>query len=109
MFFFFFNDTATTEIYTLSLHDALPISHQLRAEHRLVEVQLAVQLGDRGRLGLDRDDRVDALDLLLDLVGEPATAPDLGLDGATGPGDDGQEPVEGRRDGALLEDRKSVV
>src|SRR2546427_6039414 len=26
IFFFFFNDTATTEIYTLSLHDALPIS-----------------------------------------------------------------------------------
>src|SRR3712207_7711183 len=26
--FFFFNDTATTEIYTLSLHDALPISHR---------------------------------------------------------------------------------
>src|SRR3712207_8719598 len=32
-FFFFFNDTATTEIYTLSLHDALPIS--------LVELGLA--------------------------------------------------------------------
>src|SRR2546430_8686465 len=29
MFFFFFNDTATTEIYTLSLHDALPISYQI--------------------------------------------------------------------------------
>src|SRR3712207_8756255 len=29
---FFFNDTATTEIYTLSLHDALPIS-RLRAHH----------------------------------------------------------------------------
>src|SRR3712207_7202900 len=28
MLFFFFNDTATTEIYTLSLHDALPISQQ---------------------------------------------------------------------------------
>src|SRR3712207_7824372 len=28
---FFFNDTATTEIYTLSLHDALPISRALRA------------------------------------------------------------------------------
>src|SRR3712207_7042543 len=28
--FFFFNDTATTEIYTLSLHDALPISVQTR-------------------------------------------------------------------------------
>src|SRR3712207_9339874 len=27
---FFFNDTATTEIYTLSLHDALPISVRLR-------------------------------------------------------------------------------
>src|SRR3712207_5174684 len=103
MFFFFFNDTATTEIYTLSLHDALPISHQLRAEHRLVEVQLAVQLGHGSGLGLDRDDRVDALDLLLDLVGETATAPDLGLDGATGLGDDGEEPVEGRRYGALLE------
>src|SRR2546422_5948327 len=32
-FFFFFNDTATTEIYTLSLHDALPISSRAsRAE-----------------------------------------------------------------------------
>src|SRR5260221_8115467 len=30
-FFFFFNDTATTEIYTLSLHDALPISLRRRA------------------------------------------------------------------------------
>src|SRR5256885_17038365 len=29
--FFFFNDTATTEIYTLSLHDALPISAALAA------------------------------------------------------------------------------
>src|SRR5260221_13342588 len=29
-FFFFFNDTATTEIYTLSLHDALPISRLVR-------------------------------------------------------------------------------
>src|SRR2546429_6453501 len=29
-YFFFFNDTATTEIYTLSLHDALPISGRPR-------------------------------------------------------------------------------
>src|SRR2546427_2523919 len=29
LFFFFFNDTATTEIYTLSLHDALPISKRM--------------------------------------------------------------------------------
>src|SRR5437762_4808797 len=36
LFFFFFNDTATTEIYTLSLHDALPIWHlrHRRAEQR---------------------------------------------------------------------------
>ena len=31
---FFFNDTATTEIYTLSLHDALPICTADRLEHR---------------------------------------------------------------------------
>src|SRR5437016_10548100 len=30
-FLFFFNDTATTEIYTLSLHDALPISFEGRS------------------------------------------------------------------------------
>src|SRR2546430_6797588 len=40
--FFFFNDTATTEIYTLSLHDALPISLQL-ADHRGVVVILEVE------------------------------------------------------------------
>src|SRR2546430_8268453 len=40
-FFFFFNDTATTEIYTLSLHDALPISNRrrLRRRHRRRLVQ----------------------------------------------------------------------
>src|SRR5205809_5681687 len=36
--FFFFNDTATTEIYTLSLHDALPISHVSEEEPRVREV-----------------------------------------------------------------------
>ena len=37
---FFFNDTATTEIYTLSLHDALPISEEALAicdEYGLLE------------------------------------------------------------------------
>src|ERR1041384_1819499 len=32
LFFFLFNDTATTEIYTLSLHDALPISRAVNLE-----------------------------------------------------------------------------
>src|SRR3712207_8926162 len=34
--FFFFNDTATTEIYTLSLHDALPISRTSRSQSQYV-------------------------------------------------------------------------
>src|SRR5438552_5265369 len=34
LLFFFFNDTATTEIYTLSLHDALPISSTARRTPR---------------------------------------------------------------------------
>src|SRR2546423_8554397 len=35
--FFFFNDTATTEIYTLSLHDALPISRAgVEHEHAVI-------------------------------------------------------------------------
>src|SRR5690242_21214430 len=34
--FFFFNDTATTEIYTLSLHDALPISSAFRTAAKRV-------------------------------------------------------------------------
>src|SRR5256885_11768195 len=39
LFFFFFNDTATTEIYTLSLHDALPIFCQALAVLRRVGMQ----------------------------------------------------------------------
>src|SRR2546426_11896990 len=34
VYFFFFNDTATTEIYTLSLHDALPISMAMSRQAR---------------------------------------------------------------------------
>src|SRR2546430_7627426 len=32
--FFFFNDTATTEIYTLSLHDALPICNRIQDQRQ---------------------------------------------------------------------------
>src|SRR2546427_3529684 len=46
--FFFFNDTATTEIYTLSLHDALPISHGR-----------AGQGGDRVRLSVCGEENHD--------------------------------------------------
>src|SRR2546426_2380107 len=44
-FFFFFNDTATTEIYTLSLHDALPISEALILA--LGEATPAVELAEQ--------------------------------------------------------------
>src|SRR5256886_17360907 len=50
LFFFFFNDTATTEIYTLSLHDALPIwdGRDPRGAGHLR--QLPARDGDPGRL-----------------------------------------------------------
>src|SRR3712207_8278168 len=48
--FFFFNDTATTEIYTLSLHDALPISTrdgQVASLQQQLDVFFARQTQDR--------------------------------------------------------------
>src|SRR5256885_5970455 len=49
-FFFFFNDTATTEIYTLSLHDALPISHRRRLQwHLLDEPRFGVRAAQQFR------------------------------------------------------------
>src|SRR2546427_7430201 len=46
IFFFFFNDTATTEIYTLSLHDALPIFEKAREE---ADSQFTSTCGDGAR------------------------------------------------------------
>src|SRR3712207_8154438 len=45
--FFFFNDTATTEIYTLSLHDALPISWRGLGGYAVPDgaLELLAQLG----------------------------------------------------------------
>src|SRR6201999_4647702 len=43
--FFFFNDTATTEIYTLSLHDALPISRTSVRGHRPRAPRRSLQRG----------------------------------------------------------------
>src|SRR2546422_9054740 len=52
---FFFNDTATTEIYTLSLHDALPISSQrLALEHQRGVGPAARRVSRHDRLGLHR-------------------------------------------------------
>src|SRR3712207_8013572 len=72
--FFFFNDTATTEIYTLSLHDALPIFvvASLAARREEVVVDLAAAGDDAlhlpGLEGIDlRDHRLErAFGKLLD-------------------------------------------
>src|SRR3712207_7616118 len=59
-FVFFFNDTATTEIYTLSLHDALPISALLHlcGQGRLLWPRRG--LGPQGKVG-GRDGDSDSL------------------------------------------------
>src|SRR3712207_8857036 len=51
--YFFFNDTATTEIYTLSLHDALPIYNLKQKSNDQIEFSLGWgQTGVIGRVGL---------------------------------------------------------
>src|SRR3712207_7928781 len=56
LIFFFFNDTATTEIYTLSLHDALPISPLPRPPDHLAR---ALGRGGEGLLDQQRLSGVD--------------------------------------------------
>src|SRR5256885_16337860 len=56
-FFFFFNDTATTEIYTLSLHDALPICAAGQRRHAglaAADDAVAAAAGPRAQLRADR-------------------------------------------------------
>src|SRR5258705_7222126 len=50
--FFFFNDTATTEIYTLSLHDALPISFGPQLPRILAGTSPALAIDDLQAFGL---------------------------------------------------------
>src|ERR1051326_9558016 len=84
LFFFFFNDTATTEIYTLSLHDALPISgedlHGPAGDHRAAAQLRGSQPGrdrDHGPAAVarpadaDRRRQTRALALLLSLPARP--------------------------------------
>src|SRR3712207_8573611 len=56
--FFFFNDTATTEIYTLSLHDALPISATLIADSFVTRILSADEGGQTVARGVEwRDNK----------------------------------------------------
>src|SRR3712207_8759223 len=66
---FFFNDTATTEIYTLSLHDALPISRRRRHRaHRPARVA-AARRGGRARASPRRAERGHTGGLLVGAAG----------------------------------------
>src|SRR5260370_29295574 len=64
--FFFFNDTATTEIYTLSLHDALPISDRRVAARPLAGV--APRLGVVPPRGRRSEEHTSELQSHLNLV-----------------------------------------
>src|SRR2546429_8555834 len=52
--FFFFNDTATTEIYTLSLHDALPISGSMAPSSPYVSAPSSERMPPRTHTTRDR-------------------------------------------------------
>src|SRR3712207_8172960 len=55
---FFFNDTATTEIYTLSLHDALPISNGRRCEEETAARRVVRGNGSHS-VDVDEEDGLD--------------------------------------------------
>src|SRR2546427_9640912 len=69
LYFFFFNDTATTEIYTLSLHDALPI-------HRQSRLRPECEPGETRRTSDDAHDRHEDRG---DPVGQPLNGGTRGL------------------------------
>src|SRR5688572_32122325 len=73
-FFFFFNDTATTEIYTLSLHDALPILDARRTFGR-DRVGVAARPGTVVETRVGQAQRVTARGIGVGIVGaEPRHA-----------------------------------
>src|SRR2546426_9369465 len=59
LLFFFFNDTATTEIYTLSLHDALPIYQDREDRDNLKQVSKQALAWSVGQAPLFRGGRVN--------------------------------------------------
>src|SRR5256885_10717324 len=68
--FFFFNDTATTEIYTLSLHDALPISGSKRGTHLSLSLERLEALVSQPltRVGLRSEEHTSELQSPCNLV-----------------------------------------
>src|SRR5258705_10761140 len=90
LFFFFFNDTATTEIYTLSLHDALPICVSRRGWTTPVPASF-----HRRRLGVDFADVASPPDLRADL--QRTAQRRAAVRGAPGAAARGGHPVRRRR------------
>src|SRR5688572_27552243 len=85
--FFFFNDTATTEIYTLSLHDALPISFAIdtdgRGDEHLLDVMLAVDEDveeQRSAASVDVHVAIDLIHALTDADRRPEMHDRIGLE-----------------------------
>src|SRR5256885_12054225 len=97
--FFFFNDTATTEIYTLSLHDALPIymldtDNQKRVSQALENIAAAAAGVQQLTQNLDRsEEHTSELQspcnlvcrLLLEKKNKQASRPVLNHDGVRAP------------------------
>src|ERR1039457_1586173 len=85
IFVFFFNDTAITEIYTLSLHDALPITSLQQAPLRGHAAEylrsLSMEMTERGEITIVEADArtvVNSASARLQAAGQIASAPDPG-------------------------------
>src|SRR2546430_7228891 len=66
--FFFFNDTATTEIYTLSLHDALPICIHPVVARRRTDIDRAIRTDGGGGKDLRSEEHTSELQSQSNLV-----------------------------------------
>src|SRR3989449_11473884 len=102
-FLFFFNDTATTEIYTLSLHDALPLPPRLPAVRGVDRVPRARRAAPRRRarraarpgvLGCDGPRRL-AGRAAVGRLGPPGAAPRARRDRLSGQGAPRAAPLPG--------------
>src|SRR2546430_15534384 len=104
--FFFFNDTATTEIYTLSLHDALPISLGNSEDRGDLTVRVAFDVEQHyrqapplGQLGERLAQPLVQRPPLGRRVGSRAAGREPDVDRLDLPGRAGAPPVRGGREG----------